>query len=55
MGLKVGVLGVGPVGEHIVRVLNKKNFRLTGTLQSWRQGNAKKSSTEKRSASKKLA
>jgi aspartate-semialdehyde dehydrogenase len=26
MGLKVGVLGVGPVGEHIIRVLGERKF-----------------------------
>ena len=26
MGIKIGVLGVGPVGEHIVRVLGERKF-----------------------------
>ena len=32
MGLKVGVLGVGPVGEHIVRVLSERNFPIDGQI-----------------------
>ncbi|MCL2885015.1 MAG: aspartate-semialdehyde dehydrogenase [Oscillospiraceae bacterium] len=32
MGLKVGVLGVGPVGEHIVRVLGERRFPVDGTV-----------------------
>lgn len=32
MGLKVGVLGVGPVGEHIVRVLGEKMFPVDGDI-----------------------
>ena len=32
MGLKVGVLGVGPVGEHIVRVLRERNFPVDGQV-----------------------
>ena len=32
MGLKVGVLGVGPVGEHIVRVLYERNFPIDGQI-----------------------
>ncbi|MCL2813793.1 MAG: aspartate-semialdehyde dehydrogenase [Oscillospiraceae bacterium] len=32
MGLKVGVLGVGPVGEHIVRVLGERKFPLDGEI-----------------------
>ena len=32
MGLKVGVLGVGPVGEHIVRVLGERNFPIDGPI-----------------------
>jgi len=32
MGLKVGVLGVGPVGEHIVRVLGERRFPVDGEL-----------------------
>ena len=32
MGIKVGVLGVGPVGEHIVRVLNEMNFPVDGEI-----------------------
>jgi aspartate-semialdehyde dehydrogenase len=30
MGLKVGILGVGPVGEHLVRVLKERNFPVDG-------------------------
>ena len=33
MGLKVGVLGVGPVGEHIVRVLGERSFPVDGQSQ----------------------
>jgi aspartate-semialdehyde dehydrogenase len=32
MGLKVGVLGVGPVGEHIVRVLGERKFPIDGQI-----------------------
>jgi aspartate-semialdehyde dehydrogenase len=32
MGLKVGVLGVGPVGEHIVRVLGERKFPVDGPV-----------------------
>ena len=32
MGLKVGVLGVGPVGDHIVRVLNERIFPADGQI-----------------------
>ncbi len=32
MGLKVGVLGVGPVGEHIVKVLRERNFPIDGNI-----------------------
>jgi len=32
MGVKVGVLGVGPVGEHIVRVLGERNFPVDGQI-----------------------
>ncbi len=32
MGLKVGLLGVGPVGDRIVRVLYERNFPLDGDL-----------------------
>ncbi|MCL2752018.1 MAG: aspartate-semialdehyde dehydrogenase [Firmicutes bacterium] len=32
MGLKVGVLGVGPVGEHIVRVLGERKFPIDGEV-----------------------
>ena len=32
MGLKVGLLGVGPVGEHIVRVLNERKFPIDGKI-----------------------
>lgn len=32
MGLKVGVLGVGPVGEHIVRVLSERKFPIDGNV-----------------------
>jgi aspartate-semialdehyde dehydrogenase len=32
MGLKVGVLGVGPVGEHIVRVLGERKFPMDGDI-----------------------
>jgi aspartate-semialdehyde dehydrogenase len=32
MGLKVGVLGVGPVGEHIVRVLGERKFPTDGDI-----------------------
>ena len=31
MGLKVGVLGVGPVGEHIVRILEERKFPMDGS------------------------
>ncbi|MCL2153783.1 MAG: aspartate-semialdehyde dehydrogenase, partial [Oscillospiraceae bacterium] len=30
MGLRVGVLGVGPVGEHIVKVLSERKFPIDG-------------------------
>ena len=32
MGLRVGVLGVGPVGEHIVRVLGERRFPADGPI-----------------------
>ena len=32
MGLKVGVLGVGPVGEHIVRILYERKFPMDGDI-----------------------
>ncbi|HBL83987.1 MAG TPA: aspartate-semialdehyde dehydrogenase [Clostridiales bacterium] len=32
MGLKVGVLGIGPVGEHIVRILGERKFPVDGPL-----------------------
>lgn len=32
MGLKVGVLGVGPVGEHIIRVLRERKFPIDGDI-----------------------
>ena len=32
MGFKVGVLGVGPVGEHIVRVLGERKFPVDGEI-----------------------
>jgi len=32
MGLKTGVLGVGPVGEHIVRVLGERKFPIDGEI-----------------------
>jgi len=32
MGLKVGVLGVGPVGEHIIRVLGERRFPVDGEI-----------------------
>ncbi len=32
MGLKVGVLGVGPVGEHIVRILSERGFPMDGAV-----------------------
>ena len=32
MGLRVGVLGVGPVGEHIVRVLGERKFPVDGDI-----------------------
>lgn len=32
MGLKVGVLGVGPVGEHIVHILKERNFPFDGGI-----------------------
>jgi aspartate-semialdehyde dehydrogenase len=32
MGIKVGVLGVGPVGEHIVRVLGERRFPVDGDI-----------------------
>lgn len=32
MGHKVGVLGVGPVGEHIVRVLGERKFPIDGDI-----------------------
>ena len=32
MGLKVGVLGVGPVGEHIVSVLEERKFPVDGQI-----------------------
>jgi len=33
MGIKVGVLGVGPVGEHIVRVLDEMSFPIDGEIR----------------------
>ncbi len=32
MGLKVGLLGVGPVGDHILRVLRERKFPVNGTV-----------------------
>ena len=32
MGIRVGVLGVGPVGEHIVRVLRERSFPIDGDI-----------------------
>ena len=32
MGLKVGLLGVGPVGDRIVRVLRERKFPIDGEL-----------------------
>ena len=32
MGIKVGVLGVGPVGEHIIRILGEKKFPIDGNI-----------------------
>ncbi|MHB1154561.1 MAG: aspartate-semialdehyde dehydrogenase [Eubacteriales bacterium] len=32
MGLKVGVLGIGPVGEHIVRILRERKFPVDESL-----------------------
>jgi len=32
MGLRVGVLGVGPVGEHIVRALSEREFPVDGEI-----------------------
>jgi len=32
MGIKVGVLGVGPVGEHIIRVLSERKFPIDGEI-----------------------
>ena len=32
MGLRIGVLGVGPVGEHIVRVLGERKFPIDGGI-----------------------
>jgi aspartate-semialdehyde dehydrogenase len=32
MGLKVGLLGVGPVGDHIVKVLRERKFPIDGEL-----------------------
>ena len=32
MGLKVGLLGVGPVGDHIIRVLRERNFPVDGEV-----------------------
>ena len=32
MGLRVGVLGVGPVGEHIVRILEERKFPMDGSV-----------------------
>lgn len=32
MGLKVGLLGVGPVGDTIVRVLRERKFPIDGEL-----------------------
>jgi aspartate-semialdehyde dehydrogenase len=32
MGLKVGLLGVGPVGDRIVKVLRERNFTIDGDL-----------------------
>ncbi|HAN21342.1 MAG: hypothetical protein A2Y15_07125 [Clostridiales bacterium GWF2_36_10] len=41
MGLKVGVLGVGPVGEHLVRILNERKFPVDGpiTIMATRERN----------------
>ncbi|MDP4108517.1 MAG: aspartate-semialdehyde dehydrogenase [Bacillota bacterium] len=33
MGLKVGVLGVGPVGDRLVRLLNERKFPVDGDLK----------------------
>lgn len=32
MGLKVGLLGVGPVGDHIIRVLRERDFPIDGNI-----------------------
>lgn len=32
MGLKIGVLGVGPVGEHLLKVLRERNFPADGPV-----------------------
>ena len=32
MGLRIGVLGVGPVGEHIVRVLDERKLPIDGDV-----------------------
>ncbi|NLO46902.1 MAG: aspartate-semialdehyde dehydrogenase [Clostridiales bacterium] len=32
MGIKVGLLGVGPVGDHIVKVLRERRFPIDGEL-----------------------
>lgn len=32
MGYKVGLLGVGPVGEHIIKVLKERNFPIDGQV-----------------------
>lgn len=32
MGLKVGILGIGPVGEHIVQILGERKFPFDGPL-----------------------
>ena len=32
MGLRVGVLGVGLVGEHLIRVLNERKFPVDGSI-----------------------
>lgn len=41
MGLKIGVLGVGPVGEHIVRILGERRFPIDGpvTVMATRERN----------------
>lgn len=32
MGLKIGVLGVGPVGDHIIHVLHERKFPIDGKI-----------------------